>query len=342
MTKKYRRLLIIALAIGLFVFIVPLFRVTPAAVWQEAQKVNGYWLIVALSCMLMHWAIEGKIIQGLLRREAANFSFKNALRIPLIEHLFNAITPFSTGGQPAQLLTLVKSGIDPGVSGSVCMMKFVVYQVMIVLNFIGCLIFGFSLLKQEFQHLSYLVLLGFIINLIVVVTLLMIMYHYTFTNKVVTLFLKIFEKVVGEEKATHWKNVLTEKMTNFYQESRYMKQEKKMMFRTFVLTFFQLICYYIVPYFILLSMGVKQINIWQIIIFHAFIILIISLFPIPGGTGGAEYSFTLLFGGFIASPSQLLLAIFLWRLITHYSGVFLGLIALFIKPDTLETSGTTL
>lgn len=337
MTKKNRLYLFAALLIGFGVLFNELRKISLTDLLRELTELKVSWLLVAVGCMLLHWSIEGKIIQGLLKRQQGDFSFKNAVRIPLIEHLFNAITPFSSGGQPAQLLALVKSGVDPGVSGSVCLMKFVVYQVMIVLNFVACIIFGFRLIANELQELSYFVLLGFVINVVVVVSLLMLMYCYPLTNAIVKFVMSIVKKFVRGSRGEALELSVFEKMENFYEESQYMRREKSIMRRTFSLTFVQLICYYIVPYFILLSLGVSQVDVLQIVIFHAFIILIISLFPIPGGTGGAEYSFTLLFGSFIAVTSKLVVAIVLWRLVTHYIGILLGMVALFVKPDMPKT-----
>lgn len=340
MTKKNRIYLSLALLIGASVLLNELRKISLQDLLRELTELKISWFLVAVGCMLVHWSIEGKIIQGLLKRQQGGFSFKNAVRIPLIEHLFNAITPFSSGGQPAQLLALVKSGVDPGVSGSVCLMKFVVYQVMIVLNFVTCIIFGFRLIAHELQELSYFVLLGFAINVIVVMALLMLMYCYPLTNGIVTLVMKGVKKVVRGSRGEELEASVFEKMANFYDESQYMRREKKVMQRTFSLTFVQLVCYYIVPYFILLSLGIRQVDVLQIVVFHAFIILIISLFPVPGGTGGAEYSFTLLFGSFIAVTSKLVVAIVLWRIVTHYIGILLGMIALFVKPDVpLKTGG---
>ena len=333
MNKKNRRYLYLALIAGLVVLFYEMGQVNGQALIHELRDINFFWLAVAVLCMLCHWVIEAKIIQTMLKRQMSRFSFKNALRIPLIEHLFNSITPFSTGGQPAQLVALIKSGVDPGVSGSVCLMKFVTYQIMIVLNFLGCLVFGFKLISGELAHLSYLVLLGFVINVIVVLSLLMLMYCYPVTNWLVATGMELVKKVISVEKANKIEAKLLEKMTNFYAESHYMRKEKSVMVKTFVLTFLQLICYYIVPYFILLSLGVKTANALQVMIFHAFIVLIISLFPIPGGTGGAEYTFKLLFGGFLVVQTKLVLGIILWRLVTNYLGIFLGVIALGVQPD---------
>ncbi|QIL45626.1 flippase-like domain-containing protein [Vagococcus coleopterorum] len=336
MNRKNRMYLIIASLLGVVVLGYQISRISLTSFFAELGNMKFGWLAVAVVCMLLRWVFEAIILQGLLKRRQGHYSFKNAMRVPLIEHLFNAITPFSTGGQPAQLLVLAKTGVDAGVAGSVCLMKFVVYQVMIVLNFIGCMIFGFQMIANEMRELSFFVVLGFGLNLIVVVVLLMLMYCYPLTSWLVDKTLKLLARFMSAEKLDKLAIETKEKMANFHEESQYMRKEPKVIGRAVFFTFVELVFYYLVPYFILLGLGVENVNPFQVIIFHAFIILVISLFPIPGGAGGAEYSFNLMFGTFMMTSSKMVVAVVLWRIITMYMGMVLGVIAMWVKPDMPE------
>ena len=71
-------------------------------------------------------------------------------------------------------------------------------------------------------------------------------------------------------------------------------------------------------------------------IITVLIFMMISLFPIPGGAGGAAYSFSVLFASFIHSNTKLVLAMILWRVLTYYFGMFAGIVAVFIKPDKVK------
>lgn len=332
MNKKNRWYLLLAFVLGLLVIGNEMRTVSWQDITREFFIINWAWILLAVCGMLIHWGIGASIIQLFLRRTNPGFSFKSSYRVPLIEHLFNAITPFSTGGQPAQIIVLSKSGVDMGVATSVSLMKFVVYQVWIVINFLFCLIFGYSYLAKDLPQLGILIVLSFLIHLVVVIVLLMIMYWYTFTQKILDFIFKGIRHVKSGEATERLYDKTTAKMKNFYDESRYMKNQPGLMFKASVLTVLQLIAYYTVPYFILRGLGITDMSVIHVIVLHAFIILFISLFPIPGGIGGAEYSFKLLFGTFIATQSKLVLAIFLWRVVTYYLGIVLGLIALTIKP----------
>ena len=66
------------------------------------------------------------------------------------------------------------------------------------------------------------------------------------------------------------------------------------------------------------------------VVTSAYIMIIGSFVPIPGGTGGLEYGFMQFYGNFIKG-SVLSAAMLVWRFVTYYFGIILGAIALYIK-----------
>lgn len=303
--------------------------------WYDLTNLNWGWFAVAVLCICLYLGLEGVVVKIFMADRHPSFTWKNAFRIPLVEQLFNGLTPFSTGGQPAQLVAMLQSGVEGGMASSVLLMKFVVFQSMIVLNFIISLIIGFNYIADKLNALAWFVVFGFVIHLSVIVALLMVMYWYNFTKKatmIVLLPIRWF-KPARYDQIT---GTLLAKIDTFYQESVRMKKEGWKLAKVGVVTILQLLAYYIIPYFILLALGAKGVNLVMVMSLHVLIFMIISLFPIPGGTGGAEYSFSVLFMSFVHSQSKLVLAMFLWRLLTYYFGMFAGMFALMIKPDKVD------
>ncbi len=134
MTRKNKIVLVMMLLIGVIITYFSLRSISLKALVSDLIKLKWGWLIVALISMLASFMMEAVVVKMLLHRETMNFPWLDAIRVPLIEQLFNGITPFSSGGQPAQLFALVQSGVDAGRATSVLLMKFVVYQSMIVIN----------------------------------------------------------------------------------------------------------------------------------------------------------------------------------------------------------------
>ena len=303
---------------------------------QDFFTLNWWWMLVALACICLYLILEGVVVKIFMNNRHADFTWKDALRLPPIEQLFNGITPFSTGGQPAQLVAMLQCGVDGGLASSVLLMKFVVFQAMIVINFLVSLLIGFHFIAVKLHALSLLVLLGFVIHLAVIVGLLLVMYWYGFTKRALNLLIKPCAWFMKPQRYERLRISLNEKVDSFYQESLRMKEEYGKMAKVCLVTLCQLFFYYAIPYFIMLALGVHGMNFIMVISLHVLIFMIISLFPIPGGAGGAEYSFSVLFASFIGSGTKLVLAMILWRLLTYYFGMFAGMVALFIKPDKIK------
>lgn len=303
---------------------------------QDFFTLNWWWMLVALACICLYLILEGVVVKIFMNNRHADFTWKDALRLPPIEQLFNGITPFSTGGQPAQLVAMLQCGVDGGLASSVLLMKFVVFQAMIVINFLISLLIGFHFIAEKLHALSLLVLLGFVIHLAVIVGLLLVMYWYGFTKRALNLLIKSCAWFMKPQRYERLRISLNEKVDSFYQESLRMKEEYGKMAKVCLVTLCQLFFYYAIPYFIMLALGVHGMNFIMVISLHVLIFMIISLFPIPGGAGGAEYSFSVLFASFIGSGTKLVLAMILWRLLTYYFGMFAGMVALFIKPDKIK------
>ncbi|HJF47777.1 MAG TPA: flippase-like domain-containing protein [Limosilactobacillus oris] len=303
---------------------------------QDFFTLNWWWMLIALACICLYLILEGVVVKIFMNNRHADFTWKDALRLPPIEQLFNGITPFSTGGQPAQLVAMLQCGVDGGLASSVLLMKFVVFQAMIVINFLVSLLIGFHFIAEKLHALSLLVLLGFVIHLAVIVGLLLVMYWYGFTKRALNLLIKPCAWFMKPQRYERLRISLNEKVDSFYQESLRMKEEYGKMAKVCLVTLCQLFFYYAIPYFIMLALGVHGMNFIMVISLHVLIFMIISLFPIPGGAGGAEYSFSVLFASFIGSGTKLVLAMILWRLLTYYFGMFAGMVALFIKPDKIK------
>lgn len=303
---------------------------------QDFFTLNWWWMLVALACICLYLILEGVVVKIFMNNRHADFTWKDALRLPPIEQLFNGITPFSTGGQPAQLVAMLQCGVDGGLASSVLLMKFVVFQAMIVINFLISLLIGFHFIAEKLHALSLLVLLGFVIHLAVIVGLLLVMYWYGFTKRALNLLIKPCAWFMKPQRYERLRISLNEKVDSFYQESLRMKEEYGKMAKVCLVTLCQLFFYYAIPYFIMLALGVHGMNFIMVISLHVLIFMIISLFPIPGGAGGAEYSFSVLFASFIGSGTKLVLAMILWRLLTYYFGMFAGMVALFIKPNKIK------
>ena len=129
MNKKHLWGILVVLAISAFVLYSDL-KTTPInELIKAAQNINIVAFVLIFVLMILSYVCEASIIAVLAHRKneprRSKWSF---FRIPIIQALFNAITPMSTGGQPAQLAAMIQMGIDLGRATSLLMIKIINYQ----------------------------------------------------------------------------------------------------------------------------------------------------------------------------------------------------------------------
>ena len=118
---------------------------------------------------------------------------------------------------------------------------------------------------------------------------------------------------------------------NFYGSSSNIKNNLNKFILSLVFNSLSLLCLYIIPLFLFYSLGdYNSLNVLKSIVSSGYTFLIGSFVPIPGGSGGLEYSFTDFFktfqtGGFLSA------VLLLWRFITYYLAMIVGAITLIIN-----------
>ncbi len=161
MTSKNKLVAVLMVFVGVVIFAWESRTLNPHQVVRELTHLNMWWLLVATLMMLGSWVVETVVLQVLLRHEGEKLMpFGNALRVPLVEQLFNSITPFAAGGQPAQLVAMLQSGVEGGRASSVLLMKFIVYQFMVLINFVFTIVVAFRTVAVHFGALAVLIAFG--------------------------------------------------------------------------------------------------------------------------------------------------------------------------------------
>lgn len=338
MNKKHLWGIAIVLLISCGVLYVDL-KDTP--VTQLANAVHGInygALILVFALMILSYVFEASILAVLAhRKDEPKRSKWSFFRIPIIQALFNAITPMSTGGQPSQLAAMVQMGIEGGRATSLLLMKFIIYQIVVFLAYVVTIITGFKIVATKFAGLAFFIGIGFLIHVSSIVFLLAILFAYNWTKKAANWIMDLLAKFISTDRVEVWRKNTVDKIDTFYTESQKLKREKKKLFLSGLLTILQLLCFYSVPYMVLVTLGVP--SSWASVTqMNIMIIMFMAIIPIPGASGGAEYSFQTLFATFVSSKGALVLGMFLWRFVTYFLGMILGIFGWIFKPKKITNT----
>lgn len=332
MTKKHLWGVVLVLAISALVLYTDL-KSTPFSQLLRAAKNMNWWAFALIFLlMLLSYVFEASILATLAKRKNEPHRSKwSFFRIPIIQALFNAITPMSTGGQPAQLAAMLQMGIEGGRATSLLLMKFIIYQLVVFVAYILTIISGFHLVATKFAGLALFIVIGLLVHIGSTLFLLAIMFAYNWTKRVSNRVLDFLAKIVKAKKVEKWRAAVMAKIETFYTESQKLKKEKRKLLMASIYTVLQLLCFYSIPYVVLLALRVSAS--WLAVTqMNIMIIMFMAIIPIPGASGGAEYSFQTLFATFISEPGTLILGMFLWRFATYFFGMILGIFGWIFKP----------
>lgn len=294
---------------------------------------NKWLILLCIIIVFLYWFLRALSLYIIVKRYKKRIRFKVIMHQTLITQFFNGVTPFATGGEPMQVYMLTKSGVKVANATNIIIQEFIMYQIALI--FMGILALGLNFkfnVCSVSPVLGNLIVLGFIINIIIGLVLLFVSFSKKFSKFIVNICLKIGIKIKlikDVEKTTESWN---EKLEDYNESGTMLKNNKSLFFTCVLINFLSLLIFYLIPFFIFMSMG-YNVGIIEVIVSSAFILIIGNFVPIPGGSGGIEFGFLEFFKAFLPQ-GPLKSALIIWRGITYYLGIIIGGVALgFFKGD---------
>lgn len=331
--KKYKNIINIVVLITITAFVLYFsLKDDFEAIVERILNINVFYLILAFMMMISYWLLRSLALHKFTKKFKKNNKYMSSLQLMLRTQFFNAITPFSTGGQPYQIYYLTREGLSTTISTNIIIQNFIVYQIALVfLGIVAVLSNVFFHIFNEVNLLQQLVLIGFLANTFVIILLFIVSFSKKLNKKIISLGITILTKLHlvkdKEKKLQEW----YEYINKFHAGAKVLLTDRWEFFKTIIYNAVALCCLYAIPVVLLYSMGdFTSYNILTAIVTSAYVMLIGSFVPIPGASGGLEYGFMSFYGNFIGG-AKLKAIMLLWRFVTYYFGLIVGSVALNIK-----------
>lgn len=252
---------------------------------------------------------------------------------------FGNLTPMMMGSTPAQIYRLTKAGQNVGEAGATQFTRFIVYQ-------FGLVVWGAILLAarmpfflerySDVQALTILCFFSFGGHVMILLMIFAIALMPKTVIRVAHWGLTILARVgVSTAKVERWRAFVDGEVYSFSEKFKLSAGHFSSMALTVVITMLQLAFFYLVPYFIMLAFGKHEVDFLSVMAASAFVQLLSSAVPLPGGTGGAEGGFALFLGHFYGEAATA--GYLLWRLITFIAPTILAAPLLGLKSAHNES-----
>jgi glycosyltransferase 2 family protein len=303
------------------------------AVMDSLRGANIGWLLMAIFFFLLYFFFDQLSIFYIVKEYNKKITFKFILYLGTITKFFNGITPLASGGQPMQVYEMHKKGISVTDGANIVIQNYICFQISLVI--LGVLSYiankSFNLFRYD-PLLKNLTIVGFVINGIVLLFLMLISFSPDFNKTLVKGFINLLAKLKivkhKEKQLTKWDKICKD----YYDNAQILfKHYKTFIFCTFNETL-SLLTYYAIPYFIAYAVGLgNNITFLETLVAGSYIYIMGCYVPIPGASGGMEYGFLGFFSNFIEGPSLSAMMV-LWRFITYYLPVIIGAVIFNVGP----------
>lgn len=283
------------------------------------------WLLIAVGCIFVYWLLDAWVLHLAIMPVIPSRSFRSTMRLTMIGQYFNNITPFASGGQPAQAYFLVKRGAPLGETMTALLTKFIVYQITLTIYCLVTLILRFTFFMTEVNALMIAVIVGFIAHTAVTMMLVGVAFFRTGTIKTAHFIITVLGKMRIFKDPAAKRETVDRELDSFHTQFQYMSRHKLHLLKMCLITIVQLTIYFLIGNVIYLSFRLSGADTITLVASQAFVLMIATFMPVPGALGAAEGSFYIFFSLFFPK-SMISLAVVLWRLITFYLPIVVGLV----------------
>ena len=330
---------IIIIATSITLIILVFFTDGVQNLFELIVRTNYYWLLAAWMCNFMFW-VFGAVGLGFLKRgiigkeNDPGQNFKTAM----VGHFFASVTPFATGGQPAQVYMMNRMGVDGGTGTSIVVLKSVVFQTVLTIFCIVLYITNRFFLVMNIPKFNTLFFIGLGASFLLIGLYALFMFSSTAADKAVHSFLKIlsFFRIIKnpDEK---FRNIF-DSLEKFKSGFRILARKKGYLFMAVIAQIIQFSFLFMVPVLMMRALEGMFMFTNELFVSTAMVVMIAAMIPTPGTTGGAEgLSLLMISPYFYNSPKMSVILI--WRILTYYSNIiFGGIFCLFVKEKPLSSA----
>lgn len=288
---------------------------------QPLKGINLNFSNLLITLLLLGGVVltESAVFSYLLKQTTGKYRFATGYKVSQIGKYYDSVTPMATGGQPFQVSYLKSRGVPVHGSLSIPMAKYVFSQIAWVLLSLICLIISYTN-KSYGAFVSVTSTLGFVLSSLLLFVTIFLSVCKTVGKKLLVRILKILHKMKIVKNYDKQYEKLTKYISDFQDiMKQYAKSPKDFLILTF-LSIAKNVINYSMPFFIakFFDSGVEGAMYIKLFVMSILVDLSSSFFPLPGGTGMNEISFSKAFEMVMGTTNTLVWVLLLWRFCSYY------------------------
>lgn len=260
------------------------------------------WIILAALCAFGFVYFEGLGLQCTCRFLGHPFSAVKGILFSATDIFFSAITPSATGGQPAALIVMMRSGIPAAVSAIALLLNLVMYTVSILLISAVCCAFHPGILLKMSIVPKLFIIFGVVVQVIFIFIFIMCIFNDALILGVCRWGLRVLCKLRIVKNYDEKYEKLLDMIKQYKQCGALLKKETGLLMRVFFCNLAQRLSVILVSVCVFLAVGGAPVESLKAFSVQTFAVLGSNAVPVPGAVGVADYILLSGFGQIIRDP----------------------------------------
>ena len=290
---------------------------------EGAARFNWWWIAGGVACQLLNVFVDAYILYKFTYNYDKNYTLVKSLKTTAVGQFFSVVTPGAVGGQPMQVYSMRKQKVDTGTASSSLLQKFLVYQTVITFYSLIAMLFHLKIFQGSTgAAMISLALFGFISHFVVIAFVFMFSFNKKLASSIINWAFNFLAKIKIIKNPSEKAESLHNQLEKFHESNLKLYKNGKMLITVSILTITQLTLIFAIPYTIYRAFNFNSAHLFDMITGQAFVTMVASFMPLPGGTGAAEGSFYIFFQMFF-TQNTIKSAILVWRIITYFMNIII-------------------
>ncbi len=287
--------------------------------------VDGWWVLRGFGCMCCYYllGVVGYAVP-VAREKSSPLGFRDLMSVEAAGIFFSFLSPGGTGAAPAQIYRLTRAGLSVGSSSALQYTRFIVYEAAEGIFAAVMLIFRYRYFFEVVGNFAVIGLVLFGVKIVEVFALLVICLCPGFVKRSGNAIIRLLEKTPLKADFDRWHDVVNNQVQEFSDGFKSAAKDAPMMLLALMVSLAQLACQYALPWFVANAFGFN-VDLLTCLAAGSMLELLTSAIPLPGGSGGAEGGFAMLFRPIFGST--ITAAFVVWRFV-EYIGPIIGMVPL--------------
>lgn len=326
--KLFLNILLFLVVIGLIFFVI---RDSLGEIFEELTTTSWPILLGVTALGAVSQLIEGYTIKNIAAEYNPSFTIMDGFFASAYATFYRVVT-FGTGSIVAEVIYYRKKELKLSQGTGVTALRMVTYKIAVMIWALVFLLLESDVLQQEVPNGIMLVLIGMSVTLAIVAVLLI----FSLNVSAQVIFVKISNRIFKRQR---WRDLVDRANLQFYSLRETIQtfiQNKQVVIKVFASNMAKLAVWYVIPYFIL-SQSYSDLSFTLSIALISFTVTLGGVLPAPGGIGGFEFVYVLLFKHIVDNVDAVS-SLLLYRYATYLMPFLIGMIYVLVtKQKEIKT-----